>query len=132
MPLVKGVEADCVFSSFSGINALNTWGGGRGTGRVTLHIFLMWLKSYVDHKESSVARYPVQDKKKQTNQKSFIGESTVLYLASSEMNLPLRVRQQLFPASCLPTTHTGKLSSLCVASLRRQMASVKYLNTHCQ
>lgn len=36
MPLVKGVEADCVFSSFSGINALNTWGGeGDGEGYST-------------------------------------------------------------------------------------------------
>lgn len=57
---------------------------------------------------------------------------SMLHLASNELNLPLRVWQQLYHTSCLPPTHTGKLSSLTVALVRRQMAPVNYLSTPCQ
>lgn len=90
------------------------------------------LKSYIDDKKPSV-QISAGQKKKQT-QESFlkIHSSVCLHSASSELNLPLRVRQQLYPASCVPPTHASKLSSLCVALVRRQMASVNYLNTQCQ
>lgn len=78
-----------------------------------LHEFYMWLRSYMDHKESPVVRYLLVLDQKQ--EKKLIGMSAVLRSVVEPPTLsPTAALSSRLPSSHTPTS---KLSSLCSLSV---------------